>query len=231
MSDMRKLIDMINEATVDADSAPPTYEDGDKDFYDTMEKTGFFGDQAAGAILLAKKTGRILLVLRSAKVLQPHTWGNVGGAHHADENPVDAAKREAHEETGYNGSMSLIPLLVFRKGNDFVYRNFLAVVEDEFVPNLGWEATDHRWCDFGDWPQPLHFGMEGLFDDAASVATIKKYITLDENFTSSSVDVHAAITAGRNLANELNKPEPAPEPEPEQNSDNIKNDAQPTEKK
>jgi hypothetical protein len=67
----------------------------------------------------------------------------------------------------------MIPLLVFASGS-FRYYNFLAIVEDEFVPSLGWEADDFRWCTFGEWPSPLHFGMVSLFNDPQSVKTIKE---------------------------------------------------------
>lgn len=173
---MRTFIDLF-EANIDYNSAPATYETGDADHYDALEKTGFFGSQAAGAILIAKTTGRIMLVKRSNQVLQPHDWGNTGGAHHSDERPVDAAKREVYEETGYTGSITLVPLMIFQKG-DFRYCNFLAIVDDEFVPNLGWEADDYVWADFGNWPTPLHFGLVSLFQDAESVRTIQHYVEL-----------------------------------------------------
>jgi 8-oxo-dGTP pyrophosphatase MutT (NUDIX family) len=116
-----------------------------------------------------------MLMLRSAGVLESGTWGNCGGAHKATETPLNAATREGREETGYRGEMEMIPLLVFSKG-DFRYSNFLAVVEDEFTPDLGWEADDSCWVDFGDWPSPLHFGMKALFSDAMSVAKIKALV-------------------------------------------------------
>lgn len=153
---------------------PPEHEDGDEDHYDALKKTGFFGAQAAGCIAMARTTGRILVVLRSAGVEQPHTWGNVGGAHHADEQPREAAERELYEETGYHGRCEMVPLMVFTKGT-FRYCNFLALIDDEFVPVLGWEADDYKWVEFGVWPQPLHFGLQALFNDAQSVAVIKSY--------------------------------------------------------
>ena len=164
--------DELQEAS--GNHTPPEYEDGDEAHYDALDRTGFFGEQAAGCIAMARTTGRILVVLRSQAVEQPFTWGNVGGAHHSDETPVHAAERELYEETGYHGRCEMIPLLVFTKGT-FRYCNFLALVDDEFVPVLGWEADDYKWVEFGNWPQPLHFGLQALFNDAASVDVIKSY--------------------------------------------------------
>ena len=176
---MRQFINIINEAItedslIDKSAAPAEYEDQDAEHYEARRKTGFFGEQASGCILMAKSTGRIMLVLRSAKVDQPHTWGNVGGAHSSSERPVDAARREAHEETGYTGDIKMVPLYVFKK-DTFRYSNFLGIVEDEFEPHLGWEADRAVWVDVGRWPNPLHFGVKALVNDQASMRIIKHY--------------------------------------------------------
>lgn len=169
---MRKFINII-----EGEHTPPTYEDGDAAHYDALHDTGFFGAQGAGCLVMAMSTGRIMLVLRSEDVLESNTWGNLGGAHHADEQPVHAAERELHEETGYSGAARMIPLYVFRSGT-FIYRNFLALVPDEFTPDLGWEATQHKWCEVGDWPEPLHYGPAAVFGDQASMRAIMHYAKL-----------------------------------------------------
>lgn len=165
---MRKLINLIESMS----HVPAEYEEGDKAHYDAFNKTGFFGAQAAGCVFVARSTGRMMLVHRSEAVEQPFTWGNCGGAHHEDETPIDAARREGYEETGYTGHIDLVPAFVFTSGT-FRYSNFFAVVEDEFVPELGWEATDYKWCTLDDMPAPLHFGIEALFGDAASLNAYK----------------------------------------------------------
>ena len=169
MFDMRKLINLIEGA-----HTPPMYDPEDEEHFHTLAKTGFFGKEAAGLVFYAKSTKRFLLVKRSQGVEEPGYWGNNGGVLKASDNgPRGGAEREGREETGYAGEIDLVPLLVFKKPS-FQYDNFLGVIEDEFVPDLGWEATDFEWCDFGDWPSPLHFGMVGLFNDAASVTKIKE---------------------------------------------------------
>lgn len=166
-----------DELVEGSDHVPPQYDADDEDHYTALHQTGFFGAQAAGCLPFCPETGRVMIVLRSQGVEQPGTWGNVGGAHHASETPEDAARREFFEETGYSGPVKLEPLLVFKK-DSFRYCNFLAIVHEEFVPHLGWEADDYKWLSLEEAMRAplLHFGLQSLFADAASVATIKSHM-------------------------------------------------------
>lgn len=138
-----------------------------------LRQTGFWGKQGAGCIVIARRTGRVLLAHRSDQVLEPHTWGNWGGAVDEGVTPEDHALQELYEETGYHGRvLARVPLFVFEKGS-FRYSNFMFVVPDEFKPHLNWESQGYRWCEFGQWPSPLHYGLAALFNDPASVTKIK----------------------------------------------------------
>lgn len=138
----------------------------DDNHKDALNKTGFWGTKGAGAIILARNTGRILLSRRSADVEQPHTWGVWGGAIDSNEDPVVAVKRELGEELGYHGLDSeLIPLYIYKHPSGFQYHNFLAIVPQEFVPKLDWETEGYRWVTFGEWPVPLHFGLKSLLQN------------------------------------------------------------------
>ena len=154
-----------------------------------LEKTGFWGSAGAGCIFLARDTGRILLCHRSSQVEQPDTWGNWGGAIDPGENPYDAVKREATEETGHAGPFDIKQLYVFKSGN-FHYYNFLTIVDTQFTPRLDWESQGYKWCEWGQWPSPLHFGLVSLFKDAdsvrkitAEIEEIKKNSTEHDNFS------------------------------------------------
>lgn len=138
-------------------------------------ETGFWGKQGAGCIFLARTTKRILLAHRSPYVLEPNTWGSWGGAIDPGENPVNAVIREVKEESGYTEDMDIIPLYVFTSGT-FRYFNFLVVVDSEFEPNVDWETQGYKWCVYGEWPSPLHFGLQNLFNDAESINKIKLYL-------------------------------------------------------
>ena len=152
------------------------YED-DNDHGAALRTTGFWGKQGAGCIFLAKDTGRFCIAHRSRSVEQPNTWGTWGGAMDSGETPIEAARREVEEEAGYTGDAQFVPLFVFNHSSGFRYSNFLAIVETEFTPQMDWETQGFKWVEFGEWPQPLHFGMQSILADPASMATIKHFLS------------------------------------------------------
>jgi len=141
----------------------------------TLDETGFWGAQGAGAIVMARSTGRFLLPLRSRHVEQPGTWGVWGGAIDANEVPATAAKREIVEEAGYEGEIEIVPLVVFESGS-FRYHNHLAIVEEEFTPQLNWETERAEWFEFEDFPQPLHFGLLYMLENSTHLIDDKYWL-------------------------------------------------------
>jgi 8-oxo-dGTP pyrophosphatase MutT (NUDIX family) len=147
---------------------------------DALAKTGFWGNQGAGCVVIAKGTGRILMPHRSPHVEQPNTWGTWGGAIDGQEDPLKAALREFEEESSMSSSMVVetFPLYVFKHQSGFQYHNFLVVIKEEFEPTLDWETQGSQWVEFGEWPGTLHFGFQGILNDAASVKIIKEQIAV-----------------------------------------------------
>lgn len=129
----------------------------------------FWGNQGAGILFLSCTTGKVLLTLRSAEVNEPHTWGLVGGKIDPKESPARAARHEAREELGYRGKIeNLIPAYTF-KTKGFKFHNFIGIVPDEFAFTLDHENDDAKWFDIDDLPEPLHFGLEHLFQNAKHI--------------------------------------------------------------
>jgi 8-oxo-dGTP diphosphatase len=133
----------------------------------------FWGDEAAGAYLVAEDTGRILLLLRSEYVNEPGTWAAVGGKVDPGETVEEALLREIVEEIDYRGPIELQRTRAYMSG-DFVYHNHFGYVPREFVPSLNWENDDYTWVDpweLDDWPD-LHFGAEWLLDNRGFEALV-----------------------------------------------------------
>jgi 8-oxo-dGTP pyrophosphatase MutT (NUDIX family) len=134
--------------------------------WDTLDRTGFWGKRGAGVIFKAQDTGRLLIARRSDEVQEPGTWGTWGGALDEGEQPEAAAYREATEETGYSGPVDIKHLWTFKHPNGFQYFNYLATVPSEFKPTLNWETDDYKWVNPGQWPNPLHPGLQALIQNA-----------------------------------------------------------------
>jgi 8-oxo-dGTP pyrophosphatase MutT (NUDIX family) len=121
------------------------------------------GARGAGLALVARETGRMLLLLRSAEVNEPGVWGLPGGKIDPGENARAAAVRELEEEAGWDGPVTVLrePIYVFKEP-DFEFLTFFGYVEDEFEPSLNSESDDAGWFSLVDLPEPLHFGVEAL---------------------------------------------------------------------
>ena len=143
--------------------------------------TGFYGKWGAGCIFMARSTNRFLLAHRSDNpppydVEQPGTWGTWGGAGYGSPTKqavIQRVRTEVHEETGHNIDAQFLPLYVFKK-NTFQYFNFLAILDEEFEPHLNWESQGYRWCKFGEWPSPLHFGLKAVLSDPHSLEVMRQ---------------------------------------------------------
>ena len=150
----------------------PDYE---RDNFDTLEKTGFWGKAGAGCIIMDRQSKEFLLPFRSRSVEQPHTWGTWGGAIDGGISPEEAVRNEVQEEAGYHGQLELVPLYVFKHASGFRYFNFLAIVDGKFKPTLNWETEKFGWFPLNKFPSPLHFGLQGILNDTKSMSIIENH--------------------------------------------------------
>ncbi len=119
----------------------------------------------SGILILARSTGRVLLVKRSSKVRNPNVWSIPGGLVEYGESIVEGALRETLEEVGFDGPyLDLLYLFTHKKG-EAEFTTYLGIVEDEFDPLLNWESSDAGWFDpsFATLPHPLHPGLRSLW--------------------------------------------------------------------
>jgi hypothetical protein len=149
--------------------------------------TGRGGSGASGILAIAQSTSNICLNLRSpsthsrinGKVVHVACWGTIGGAVEGAD-PLSSAKSEVAEETGFEGPyIKIVPGYVFTS-NTFTYRNYIAVVPDEFEfkPQSGsyWESVGMEWAPYEKLVgktsyngKPMHDGLVDLFSKSKSI--------------------------------------------------------------
>lgn len=152
-----------------------------KQFYEDVNNNTsnkYWGDEAAGCIFISKETGRILLAHRSSRIeFEPNTWAGWGGKIDPGETPLQAVEREVEEESGFSGDYKINPIWTFEDPeSEFKYYNYIVIVQHEFTPQLNWENDSSKWVEYGEWPEPLHYGIVALLQNKGH--TIKKIVDL-----------------------------------------------------
>lgn len=124
----------------------------------------YWGSRAAGILPYCSNTKRFMVGLRSDFVLEPNTYGLFGGKFDNNEDSAEmVALREFKEETNFDGKINLKLLYKFEDVN-FVYYNFLGILEEEFIPDLNWENDEYLWLTYDELVRldKKHFGLEKL---------------------------------------------------------------------
>jgi 8-oxo-dGTP pyrophosphatase MutT (NUDIX family) len=111
---------------------------------------------AAGIAFIAN--GKVLLLKRGDGGDYPGHWSFPGGKQELGETPEQAAIRECVEETGYLPTGGLRPLSFSDDGR--VAFTTLGKAVAEFEPTLCDENTDYVWAEAGEYPEPLHPGVQ-----------------------------------------------------------------------
>ncbi len=142
------------------------------------EGTGLLRHVVADTLVI--KGGKILLVKRTATLLEGGKWGVVGGYMERDETVAEAAAREVMEETGWEiKDLTLFRIVdvPFRASDDrqniaFVY--FCTATQKVGEPD--WESDEQKWFTFDDLPPKEQIA----FDHADHIDLYQNY--LKENF-------------------------------------------------
>jgi len=129
----------------------------------------------SGGLFLARDTKRFLFLLR-AQGKTTDTWGIVGGKKEpSDLTLVEALQREIVEEIGKSSSIEkIIPLELFTSNDqNFQYSTYIVIVEKEFIPILNQEHSGYAWCNYKNWPKPLHQGLKNSLSNRVTKAKIE----------------------------------------------------------
>ena len=131
--------------------------------------------EACGTIFLSKKTGRVLLNLRSPHKTYNLKWSLWGGMREGNETPKECLLREMNEEMGFIPNIDKIyPFDIYESDDkNFRYYSFICVVDDEFNPILNDESVGYCWCKLGVWPKPMHEGARITLCNELSLIKLK----------------------------------------------------------
>lgn len=134
----------------------------------------------SGGIFLAKDTRRFLFLLRT-QGKTAGTWGLVGGKKEPTDNTAyDALTREIEEEVGKTPTIKkIIPLELFVSNDQhFQYNTYVLLVDREFTPMLNEEHSGYAWCDYENYPKPLHQGVKNSFTNKIIRAKLELLLDL-----------------------------------------------------
>ena|SRR5271165_5599647 len=140
------------------------------------EQTSIMANKTGvGALIVSIKTNRILLNMRAPYKTHPQQWSLWGGMMEENEQPKTALFRELTEEIGFIPDIEkLYPFDVYQsKDKHFKYISFVAVVEEEFVPELNKESCGYCWTNLGIWPKPMHQGAKISFCNPKAIERLK----------------------------------------------------------
>lgn len=130
--------------------------------------------QAAGLLVVAADTRRILTILRSAKVVDPNVWCSAGGKIEKGETPRQAAVREFQEEVGILAEVKLFKGMVY-ESETLKFYNHIGLVEAEHYPHLNWESSGYAWTTVDLIPRPWHYGLEAQLEDSYTRSLLDRF--------------------------------------------------------
>lgn len=134
--------------------------------------------KGVGAIIVSEETGRVMTVLRSPDESYPDTWAFAGGRVEADEQLVDALKRELKEELNLTKIKKILPLHSYQsRSKDFIYDTYIVLVNKEFVPELNWENSGYAWTSIDSLPSPMHPKAKQMLSSSRLKAKFKNFYT------------------------------------------------------
>ena len=134
----------------------------------------------SGGMFLAKDTRRFLFLLRT-QGKTAGTWGLVGGKKEPSDNTAyDALTREIEEEVGKTPTIKkIIPLELFISNDQhFQYNTYVLLVDREFIPTLNAEHSGYAWCNYENYPKPLHQGVRNSFSNKIIKAKLELLLDL-----------------------------------------------------
>lgn len=135
---------------------------------------------AAGTILLAEDTGRVLVRQCAVGGGERLEWSTWSADVPAGQSPLQVAIDTIAACCAYGGDLALSRLTPYSEACGFIQHNYVAVVPREFEPRIGNDCLGYQWCDVDRLPQPLSPVLAHLRDtsgaDLRALASLYKGI-------------------------------------------------------
>ena len=113
---------------------------------------------AAGVLIKAKSTDKVLLLLRNDKT---PIWSLMSGCIEDGETILAGLKREITEELSISPEKISFKFIGVEKPNDKdEFHYYQGLTNSEFVPTLDHENLEYKWVDMDDIPEPLYKGLK-----------------------------------------------------------------------
>ena len=152
------------------------WSDPDQRIFESIEKENYLG---AGLIGIDPQSKQVLLGKRSKNITDPNVWAIIGGGREKGETPIDTAKREFVEETGYKGGFYDFKLLKSQESNHppLKYAVYVCYL-DYFKPIKNNETEKFQWYSLDEVSsvEPAHFGLKMVLDDENCVNMMGSYV-------------------------------------------------------
>lgn len=113
--------------------------------------------ECAGVLIIARNTGRMLLLLRSEFCDAPLTWSMLAGHLKDGEDILVGLKREVEEEVGINPD--IIDYYFINRESEGKFNYFIGFTDSEFKCKLDNENLNYGWFSKDNLPTPLYPGF------------------------------------------------------------------------
>lgn len=137
--------------------------------------------EGAGALFYCPSTQRFLILLRADDGDDGNVWCCLGGGRdivNGRPEPLETTvRRESWEEAGLpmDTEYELIHVGCKYYEDGFRFHNYIALIDEEFLPLINEEHKSFQWTEWENFPEEMHQGMMSVFNSPEGQRVLKNY--------------------------------------------------------